>query len=299
MVHQLEQLSQNNLAWSTSPLGTSSITLGAAGCYVTSFSVLAAYYGHKITPFEMNRLLVERKLFVSQNLISNPDDLEDIFPDIKFTMSYYFNNSTGRPADLAILRDILSDPNKTVIVCINIHDKSLHFTPVIDCDGERVTIMNVWNGQVEDFTKLYGDPKKNIIRFIVYTGTPAEREPSQQEIIDRLRLERDHNYNLTVAILDRLNLHPTDNDPVDEQVEKAGALIDQMKSELEILRARINLLSPSEEESSSDLLVLDKKKKGKNQKGKSVSKSDSIVSVEKVTILDSIVALLRKGGIIE
>lgn len=302
MVHEYSLISQNNPLWKGKILGDpqkSTITLGQAGCYVSSFAVLASYYGHSITPDQMNSELLSRNLFAQGNLMSNDNDLQDVFPDIKYTISYYFPNKPPTPANLGLLRDLMSDPANSVIVCIDLHNGTVHFTPVVDCDGTNVTIMNVWDGVVRDFKSVYGDPATNIIRFIVYKGNVAPAEPSQQDLIDELRHQRDHNNNLTVALLDRLNLHPTDEFPVDVQVEKAGEQIDIMRNKITILETRLRLIDGSEEGGSDDQALPSPKQTGKKKGGKTVKKTDSVVTVTKTTVLDGILSLLRKGGIIE
>jgi hypothetical protein len=164
-----EPLSQNDSRWKDILLGNSATyTLGQAGCYVTSFAVLSYYYGVPLSPTDINQKLKDAGLF-SGGLISADDDLEKILPSIKYVKSL---NYPG-PADLQILKDLLSDPSTSVIVEIDLGNKEVHFTPVIACDGTNVTILNVWDGHVADLKSVYGDPATVILKYVVYSGTPA------------------------------------------------------------------------------------------------------------------------------
>lgn len=186
------QFSQRDPLWADVPLGNSStITLEQAGCYVTSFAILANYYGHAINPAEMNKELKDAKLF-EDGLISADNDLSKLFPDIQYVQSYFFPNATlttpAVPADLNLLKDLLSDEKKTVIVMIDLGRNQVHFTPVVDCDGTTVTIMNVWDGKVEDLKTVYGDPSEVILKYVVYTGTPQSVTMIEVEQNDWVKL---------------------------------------------------------------------------------------------------------------
>lgn len=171
MTRTLEPLSQRDSRWASLHLGLSSdITLGMAGCYVTSFSVLAYYYGHPTLPDSMNQLLIGANLFADTDLISNDDDLSKLFGDIQYVQTNHYESI---PADLNLLKDLVSDVKKSVIVEIDLGNNQVHFSPVVDCDGTTVTIMNVWDGKTVDMKSVYGDPAVKILKFVVYEGTPA------------------------------------------------------------------------------------------------------------------------------
>jgi len=181
MPRELEQLSQNDPRWKDLHLGLSdSVTLGQAGCLVTSFSVLAYYYNQQITPDQMNQMLINANLFANQDLISSDDDLGKLFPDIKYLQTNHYENA---PADLSLLKDLVSDLTKCVIVEIDLGNGQVHFTPVLASDGSSVTIMNVWNGQDESLNTVYGDPETKILKYIVYQGTVAQ-DPAPDTVME-------------------------------------------------------------------------------------------------------------------
>jgi len=164
-----EPLSQNDPQWASTLLGKSiTITLGQAGCLVTSYAVLSYYYGTPLSPFDINQKLKDAGLF-DGSLISADDDLSKIINTIHYVQS----NDYPGPADLQLLQELLADPMKCVIVEIDLGNASVHFAPVVSCDGTAVTIMNVWDGKVEDLNSIYGDPATKILKFVVYQGTPA------------------------------------------------------------------------------------------------------------------------------
>lgn len=168
------QLSQNDSRWAGSWLGNStSVTLGAAGCYVTSFAVAANYYGHVTDPSDMNNRLKAGNLFASSTYISNDDDLQQIFPDCLYKQTYHYE---AVKADLVQLQQLLQDPTLVVIVEIDLGNGSVHFSPVADCNASTVTIMNVWDGKLEDLGSVYGDPATKILKFVVYQGTPVSAD---------------------------------------------------------------------------------------------------------------------------
>lgn len=171
MARTLEPISQNDSQWKDTLLGNSiTITLGQAGCLVSSYSVLSYYYGTPLSPLEINQKLKDAGLF-DGGLISADDDLSKILPSINYVQTNHYENA---PADLSLLQELLSDPAKAVIVEIDLGNSQVHFTPVLSCDGTNVSIMNVWDGHVEDLKSVYGDPATKILKYVVYQGTPAQ-----------------------------------------------------------------------------------------------------------------------------
>ena len=180
-MRQFEPLSQNDPRWKDLLLGLSDrVTLGQAGCFVTSFAILAYYYGHQVLPDAMNQQLINANLFANQDLISSDDDLHKLFPDINFLETIHCENA---PADLNVLKDLVADLSKSVIVEIDLGNGQVHFTPVLACDGTNVTIQNVWDGKIEDLKSQFGDPATKILKYVVYQGTPAS-DPAPDTLME-------------------------------------------------------------------------------------------------------------------
>lgn len=162
--------SQRDIRWSSQRLGTvDGSNLGEEGCYLVSFCILANYYGHEIAPDALDDLFTENKWYIDGNLLTDAG-LQRAYPDCHYVATYPYVTT---PADLNQLRDIIADPTASVIIEIDLGGGETHFAVVVDCDGETVTIANPWDGKIENFTQDYGDPKKNILKFVVYKGTPV------------------------------------------------------------------------------------------------------------------------------
>jgi hypothetical protein len=76
--------SQRNPTWAGVRLGTvNGITIGAAGCFITSAAMIATHFlGRLVTPLEIDTLLTDRNLYVSGDLYP-PVGLHLLFPQIE------------------------------------------------------------------------------------------------------------------------------------------------------------------------------------------------------------------------
>lgn len=174
-------------------LGTGSTTIADYGCYLTSFSQCLLYYGKYVNPVQLNTLFIQKNLFVNLNEMVD-DNLTKVYPDVIYQESLHYE---AIPADLEKIKTLLSDPTLYIILEIDEGGTHRHFVTCLGVNGV-VTIANPWTGEIEDFAKLYGDPVKNILKVVVYKGTPHLTSDTidQQPLIDQLRTDRDKNYNL-------------------------------------------------------------------------------------------------------
>src|SRR5437016_3731665 len=102
---------QSDPRWADIKLGNSpSVTLGQSSCYVCSFAMIANYYGKKVTPDQLNQILIDKKLYVNEDEIGGDDTLQLVYPDIKFEKEYLFPDDPPTPADLNLLKTLMSDP---------------------------------------------------------------------------------------------------------------------------------------------------------------------------------------------
>lgn len=160
---------QNDPQWEFKPLGDGTADLGNDGCLDSSFADAAAYFGKDTDPLRLDQAFQSAGIFVQGDLLTD-DALQKLYPDIIYQGSDHYESI---PADLGKLQSYLNDPSLFVIICIDMGNGNVHFAAVVDTDGQaKVTIANPWNGLVQDFSTLYGDPKKNILKLIVYKGTP-------------------------------------------------------------------------------------------------------------------------------
>jgi len=172
---------QRDPRWAGQRLGTANgITLGQYGCYVTSMAMLACYYGHPITPAQLDDLYTARGIYVDGDMM--PDDaLHRAFPNLELVAVHDYSNG---PADLGLLRSIATDPALTAIIGLDFdHNPSdgvqTHFSPLASSDGVHVALADTWYGGVmADMTVNYGpDPATTIQKVVVYRG-PAPAAPA-------------------------------------------------------------------------------------------------------------------------
>lgn len=175
--------SQNDPQWQFKPLGDAQVDLGQDGCLNTAFADLGVYYGKDTDPARIDDAFEKAGIFIDEDLL--PDNaLNQLYSDISYQGSDHYESV---PADLGKLQNYLNDPTVSVIVCIDMGGGNVHFSPVVDTDGnDSVTLANPWDGKIESFSQDYGDPKTNILRFIVYKGTPvtATSSNSSQDAIN-------------------------------------------------------------------------------------------------------------------
>lgn len=131
--------SQNDPRWSGLHLGTSSWTMGQAGCYVTSMAVVASNLGHNVTPAQMLSLLEQHGCINGSGDITNPSALCTVFPDIQLVSSHTWPTVK---ADLSVIEE------NTIIEIDDSPSAGMqtHFMPVIKVVGTDVKVMDVWDG---------------------------------------------------------------------------------------------------------------------------------------------------------
>lgn len=169
--------SQGDPRWANTQLGTAKgATIGLYGCLVTCWEMKANYYGHKITPPQLNSILVQKGLYVKDDLISSDQDLPIVFPDITYVNTYDFTNVL---ADLELLKQLSLDDTLTVTLMLDFdHNPAdgiqTHFVELKSYDGISLIIYDPWDGTEKDFSQSYGNnPALTIQKFAVYKGVPA------------------------------------------------------------------------------------------------------------------------------
>ncbi len=228
--------SQNDDKWKDKKFGDfpanerNDSTFGKYGCYVVSYATIARYYGKITDPEQITQYLIEHKL-LDGNLIKADDALSKIYPDIKYEKTYHYQNE---PAQLDLLHSLLDDPTLSIIIDISFREGH-HFTPVIGCNGV-VTIANPYDGQIQEFSKYYGDPNKNILRYFVFSGVPASAK--QEEYNNSVREEANINWDAFISVASHAGIQA---DPSDKKgsANKINLIIDQLKEEINELKTEI------------------------------------------------------------
>ena len=191
--------SQRDSQWASQRLGTvNGTTIGQYGCFVTSFAMVAQFYGKDVNPAQLDDLFTNNGLYANGNLCTD-DGLHKAYGDIEYVSSIAYPND---PADLNKLKDLLSDPSQIVILELDFdHDPNdgiqTHFVVAVECDGSNVTIADPWYGTQNNFSDHYGNnPSQTIQKFVVYKGAPPSPMATiTQKELDDIRLARDKNYN--------------------------------------------------------------------------------------------------------
>jgi hypothetical protein len=193
-------------------LGTSTIdTIASAGCFLTSLAMKASYYGHTITPPDLNNEFISRNLYhpldlkiTDKNLeLLSGDELSKVFADCQYVNVYDYTNI---PTDLNLLKTLLADLGNTVTIEIDFdHNLSngiqTHFVEAQSYDGTTLMIYDPWFKSVDNFTKNYGtDLSKTILKFIVYHGTPVT--PANPNLYKGLDLTNQDSMKVAVDIWD-------------------------------------------------------------------------------------------------
>ena len=167
--------SQRDPKWAAQRLGTvNGSTIGDFGCYVTAFAMLACYYGHTLTPADLDNILTDKGYYVSGNLMQDKN-LQSVFADCIYQGSISYANV---PADLNKLKDLLADANTMVVLEVDFNPSLVgvqtHFVVAVSCDGSTVKIADTWTGTIKTLdSSNYGDAKTTIQKYVVYKGTPA------------------------------------------------------------------------------------------------------------------------------
>jgi hypothetical protein len=122
---------QDDPRWSNVQLGPSTDTLGDEGCAVTSAAMVAAFYGIKTDPQQLNALLTIKGAFSSDGLISW-ERVPAIAPD-RLALAY-----NGAPSYDLIDSNLLA--GNPVIVVIPLPGGAYYFVVVVGKQGHNYLI---------------------------------------------------------------------------------------------------------------------------------------------------------------
>ncbi len=230
------------------PLGFSpSVTISQSGCLLTSFAMIARYYGKATDPVDLNRAFKAANLYLELDDLAD-DDLTKIFPDVVFQESLLYPNEPPTPADLTKLKELLDDPTLSVILEIDMGGGNTHFAPCVGVNGV-VTIANPWDKTVEDFSANYGDPVKNILKYIVYKGTPASVD---QQLLDQLRQQRDANWNLHLEDIAQTQMVKNQLSGTQTQLNETKQKYDESEKEVIAINGALETLTKTNKDYASE-----------------------------------------------
>jgi tetrahydromethanopterin S-methyltransferase subunit G len=173
-------IGQRDEKWKDKKLGTSTTTIGQAGCVLTCATIIARFYGHDIWPDWLNEQMVKVGGYYDKNLWQW-HKLSQVFSDIKV---HELIDCYSVPAPLEKIDQRLEEGHP-VIVCVDFDPKAgvqTHFVVIFGKEGEDYYIADPWYNDVALFSERYGDPAKAIYAIRMYDGPLTPPQASNQEL---------------------------------------------------------------------------------------------------------------------
>lgn len=182
--------SQWDTRWNNLLLGFNTVStynIHNFGCLVSDFAMIATYYGHQITPGELNERMKEKGCYVRGGGNYIWGSISRIFPDIQDKMT----ETPGPLTDgqLAEIRTAI-DQGKPVILCIDYNPKTVtpdfHYVIAVAYnpgDENDIQIADSLGGKVHSLKDYLGglwpSARKLILQYAVVTGpVPTATEGS-------------------------------------------------------------------------------------------------------------------------
>lgn len=227
----IENLSQLDPRWAGTTLGTSG-TIKLYGCALICVTETCNYYGHKVTPLEVNELLKQNGGYVADpktpkelNLM-NWTAVSKFFPDITFDKKI---DCKTVPAPLDVIDSYLL-AGKPVIAFVDYNpltpEPEQHFVLIIGKDEQGEYICNDPISKPGDgsyyLSAKYGKPEKAICGLRLYSGVvpvitpPTPPTPPQN---NDLEVEKKLN-DLSEKVVNNANQVNILNDTVNGLVKK-------------------------------------------------------------------------------
>lgn len=149
--------SQNDPLWKDNLLGNGPGTIGQAGCFITAFANVSAFFNKDTTPDQMNELMKQNGWFADDgqghhDLVANHQVPALLYPDaVAWDSEQHWASAT----DLAYFSDA-NDPNIAYIIEISSPSVPSHFTMVWATTGSDLIIDDSWDG-IRKHLSTYGD----------------------------------------------------------------------------------------------------------------------------------------------
>lgn len=147
---------QRDPLWKDVHLGTSSYTMGSAGCAVTSCAMVATVVKPDLTPLDLVNCLNANGGFTSGGLLYW-SKVGSCVSGLRFVQYHLWRDV---PADLALLKRALQNCPQVVQVDFKPATAALdsHFVTAISltADESDLNILDPWTGQAGQLLKMYG-----------------------------------------------------------------------------------------------------------------------------------------------
>lgn len=158
-------LSQRDTRWASQRLGTvNGITIGSHGCVITCMSMISIYYGHQITPNQLDDILTNRNLYYDGDLFVN-GSITKIFANIKFDKVVFCETS---PAPIGDIKSYLEAGKPVVVALIN--QGIRHYVLAVGVEGDRIFVNDPWMGDSVAINDRWGEPKFKILQVNFFSG---------------------------------------------------------------------------------------------------------------------------------
>ena len=168
LLKNIAAIGQRDPKWKDKKLGTSTTTIGDAGCVLCSATIVCRFYGHDVWPNWLNEQMIKIGGYYDKNLWQW-HKLTDIFSDIKV---HKLIDCYTTPAPLNEINKRL-DEGHPVIVCVDFDPKvgvQTHYVVIFGREGDDYYIADPWFNDVALFKGRYGDPAKAIYAIRMYDG---------------------------------------------------------------------------------------------------------------------------------
>ena len=180
-------IGQRDSRWKDKKLGTSSVSIGDAGCVLCCATIICRFYGKDIWPDWLNEQMVKVNGYYDKNLWQW-HKLTEIFPDIKV---HKLIDCYTTPAPLDQIDKRLEEGHP-VIVCVDFDPKpgvQTHYVVIFGKEGDDYYLADPWFNDVALFKGRYGDPAKAIYAIRMYDG-PLSPAPAPDPCADlRIKCE--------------------------------------------------------------------------------------------------------------
>lgn len=181
ILKNIAPIGQRDSRWKDKKLGTSSVTIGDAGCVLCSATVICRFYGRDVWPDWLNEQMIKVGGYYEKNLWQW-HKLTEIFPDIKV---HKLIDCYDVPAPLNEINKRLEEGHP-VIVCVDFDPKpgvQTHYVVIFGKEGDDYYLADPWFNDVALFKSRYGDPAKAIYAIRMYDG-PLSPAPAPDPCAD-------------------------------------------------------------------------------------------------------------------
>lgn len=167
---------QRDPRWANQRLGTCAGTLiGPEGCYLTSFAMMAGYYGHHVAPDALNNAFALKGLY-ADGCLMNDNQLARLYPDLALEAVHDWSQV---PADLGVIARAMADPALSVVLELDFdHNPAdgtqTHFVLAAGGPADNPWIYDPWYGDgahPQPLAQNYGStPAQTIQKAVIYRG---------------------------------------------------------------------------------------------------------------------------------